>query len=271
VNLIAILMQILVSVVAALIVGVVGHYISFDYLSDVLFPDYFMSSYFTIWEIAQYVLVFLGVAGMLKLSKDWFLLKSDQLALEQEHHTVQLDALKSKINPHFLFNSLNNIYALSEEDPSRSRNYILKLSDALRYMIYETDEEKVPLQTEIDYLSDYVELEKLRLDKKAQVNFAFTSDSSELIAPLILLPLVENSFKYVDKLIPVVDIKLELKEGVLKGRFQNSYNPDISHKTGGLGLSTLRKRLQLLYKAKYEYSYEEEGKVYTAHLSIDLR
>lgn len=262
----------IVSLASAILVGTIGHTISFNYISDFFFPQYYMSSYFTMWEIAQYVFAFLGVSGMLKLSKDWFLLKNDQLVLEQEHHNVQLAALKSKLNPHFLFNSLNNIYALTEDDPHRSRNYILQLSDALRYMIYETDEEKVPLQNELDYINDYVELEKLRLPESADVKVTVPEASADLIAPLLLLPLVENCFKYVDKHNPKVHISISVNEGVLEANFRNTYAKSIEvERQGGVGLTTLEKRLQLLYPQRHEYINQIDENEYFASLKVDLR
>lgn len=261
----------IVTFIVAVLIGIVGHYLSFDYLSDVLFPDYLMSSYFSIWEVAQYLLVFLGVSSMLKLSKDWFLLKNDQLALQKEHHDVQLRTLKSQLNPHFLFNSLNNIYAMTEDNPQLSKNYILKLSDTLRYMIYETDEVKVPLQNELDYIQDYIELEKLRLADHADIRCDIPSQVSELIAPLILLPFVENCFKYVDRRQPVVHIQVVLEKGILTARFSNTVDISIKEvQKGGVGLSTLLKRLDILYPHKHFYNSTSADGRYEANLQLQL-
>jgi len=256
----------------AMIIGVGGHYLSYNHLSDFLFPRYLMSSYYSVSEVVQYVLVFLTIACMLKLSKDWFLLKSDQLELEQEHHSVQLKELRSKLNPHFLFNSLNNIYALTEDNPARSQDYILRLSSALRYMIYETDEEKVPLQSELDYMLDYVELEKLRIEDDSDITIHVPDNTADLIAPLLLLPLFENCFKYVDKQNAKVLIDIKLEDDTLFCVFENSRKDiAISGLENGVGLSTLEKRLDLLYPNKHKYEVTTTHKKYRAELKLDLR
>ena len=149
---------------------------------------------------------------LLKLAQDWFQIKDRELNLIKENHQAQLTSLKSQINPHFLFNSLNNIYAISGDNPDSVRKYIVKLSDALRYMIYETDEKVVPLQEEINYLKDYIALEQLRMNDPNSVQFSHPENTSELIAPLILLPIVENCFKHCDKQSPDIEISIELRD-----------------------------------------------------------
>ena len=114
------------------------HYFTFDVLSDLIFQGYYISSYYGYIELIQYCFIFLLASGLFKLAKDWFIVKDRELSLVQENHKVQLNALKFQVNPHFLFNSLNNIYSLSNDSPGAVRNYIVKLSDALRYMIYDT-------------------------------------------------------------------------------------------------------------------------------------
>ena len=108
--------------------GVLLHYFAFDQLSDLLFPDYYLTSYYTVWEVTQYCGIFLIVTSLLKLAQDWFLIKDRELNLIKENHQAQLSSLKSQINPHFLFNSLNNIYAISGDNSDAVRKYIVKLS-----------------------------------------------------------------------------------------------------------------------------------------------
>ena len=208
---------------------------------------------------------------MFKLAKDWFVVKDREMHLVQENHQVQLSSLKSQINPHFLFNSLNNIYALSADSPEAVRNYILKLSDALRYMIYETDEDKVLLQDELTYLSDFIELEKLRISNPEAVTYTYPEKTSELIAPLLLLPLVENCFKHADKQSPQIAISVSLWGTLLTMTTYNTFQSSTSNEAGGLGLDNLQKRLDMLYPNKHELTSKTRNGLYYFTLTIDLQ
>ncbi len=260
-----------IGLIAIVAVGAALHYLFFDVISDILFSEYFIVSYYTVWEVVQYSLIFIAITTLIKLTKDWFWVKDREMKLARENHQVQLSALQSQVNPHFLFNSLNNIYALSSSDMEATRKYILRLSDALRYMIYETREEKVLLQDELDYLADYISLEKLRMSQPVQVTFSYPEDTSELIAPLMLLPLVENCFKHVDKQHPMIHISVKLEDTQLTMTTSNSYRKGSAEVPGGLGMDNLRKRLDLIYPGLYSYDVHEEDDQYTALLTIDLR
>jgi LytS/YehU family sensor histidine kinase len=253
--------------------GVALHYFSFDQLSDLLFSGYYLTSYYTVWEVTQYCAIFLIVTSLLKLAQDWFQIKDRELNLIKENHQAQLSSLKSQINPHFLFNSLNNIYAISGDKPDAVRKYIVKLSDALRYMIYETDEKEVPLQEEINYLKDYIALEQLRMNDPNSVQFSHPENTSELIAPLILLPIVENCFKHCNKQSPDIEISIELKETNLQLIASNAIVKTVKsdQNTGGLGLENLEKRLSLLYPDRHKLTVQVADYSYRTTLMIDLR
>ena len=213
------------------------------------------------------------MTSLLKLAQDWFQIKDRELNLIKENHQAQLSSLKSQINPHFLFNSLNNIYAISGDKPDAVRKYIVKLSDALRYMIYETDEKEVPLQEEINYLKDYIALEQLRMNDPNSVQFSHPENTSELIAPLILLPIVENCFKHCNKQSPDIEISIELKETNLQLIASNAIVKTVKsdQNTGGLGLENLEKRLSLLYPDRHKLTVQVADYSYRTTLMIDLR
>jgi len=174
-------------------IGTGLHYLLFDHLVDYVFPGYYFISMYSLIEISQYILAYLVASLLFKLSKDWFDLKDQQLNLQKENHQVQLTSLKAQLNPHFLFNSLNNIYSMTSTDVKKGREHIIKLSDALRYMLYKTNDERVPLENEIEYFSNYIELEKLRLEEEANIEVSLPKEFNGLqIAPLILLPFIEN-------------------------------------------------------------------------------
>ena len=258
--------------IGLLIVFSVGfHYLTFDILSDWIFPGYYFVSFYEIREVVEFVLSYAIVSTLLLLSKNWFALKEQQLTLEKENHRVKLGALKAQINPHFLFNSLNNIYGITASENKLSRAYILKLSDALRYMIYDTSETLVPLEKEVDYLKNYIALEQLRLEEGAKIEFKTIGDfSGYLIAPLILLPIVENCFKYFNTENPFVDIILSVDNEIFTIKAENNKRAEIGDQSGGLGLTNLKNRLQLIYPDKHQLTINDKPNSYTISLVINL-
>ncbi len=258
--------------IACLIVFSVGfHYLTFDVLADWIFSGYYFVSFYEIRAIVEFVVSYAIISTLLFLSKNWFRLKEQQLALEKENHRVKLASLKAQINPHFLFNSLNNIYGITTAENKLGRDYLLKLSDALRYMIYDTTESFVPLEKEIDYLKNYVALEKLRLEAGTKIGFQTEGTfSGYLIAPLILLPIVENCFKYFNTEHPFVNISLNMKNELFTIEAINSKRAEIGRQSGGLGLTNLKNRLQLIYPDKHQLTITDKPNSYTISLAINL-
>jgi sensor histidine kinase YesM len=253
-----------------LLLGIGCHYFAFNILSDYIFPGYYLVSVYEFWEVMEYVFFFLMITILLFLSNNWFHLKEKQLALERENHHVKLSSLKTQLNPHFLFNSLNNIYGISSPENKKAKNYLLKLSAALRYMVYETGEDLVPLGKEVAYLKDYFELEKLRLESTEKVDFQLIGDfSGYLIAPLILLPLVENCFKHFEKTKPFLQIHIAIQQGELILKTKNN-KPFTAIKTGGFGLENLKNRLQLIYPNKHQFIINEESTFFETTLKLNL-
>ena len=145
---------------------------TFDVLVDYIFPGYYFISYYELKDYLLFVLIYLALTTLLKMSKGWFELYETKQLLEElksQKLSAELSALKGQINPHFLFNSLNSIYSLSVDNESITPKVILKLSEVLRYMIYEANVEKVALKKELNYLKNYVELQQLRVDEKAEI------------------------------------------------------------------------------------------------------
>ena len=190
------------------------------------------------------------------------------ISIEKEKLDTEIKFLKSQINPHFLFNSLNNIYSMLPKGEGGAKDYLMKLSDSLRYMIYETDDDKVLLTDEIDYIKNYISLEKLRLENDS-VNFSLSGNSDGLlIAPLLLIPLIENCFKHLDKENPFVTIDIHIEETLLKLTTRNSM--DTINNEGGVGLSNLKERLHLLYPEKHQLNTKVEGKDHVGYLQLYL-
>ncbi len=204
----------------------------------------------------------------LRKEKEAALLKSENLQSE-------LKFLKSQINPHFLFNALNNIYTLSMIKSEKTPEMILKLSEMLRYILYDCQEERVSLQKEIDYIRNYVDLQKLKDEKNSNVKTDIKVDGRLKIAPMLLIPFIENAFKHGDVLLSEqgwMNIQMSTDEGRLRFTVENSlpsrdYTKDGG---GGIGLENVKKRLDMLYKDAYELRFEQSEKVFRVDLNILL-
>lgn len=210
---------------------------------------------------------------------DWQ--KSDIEKKELEYKTTQteLNFLKSQINPHFLFNTLNNIYALTLKKSDAAPQTVLKLSEIMRYMLYECNERKVQLSQEINYLKNYIELERLRLSKDFDVKLEIQGEvHGQRISPLLLTPFVENAFKHgINRQLHegYIHVKLDVEEeelGLIISNSKGDYKPVEfpKKKSGGIGLANVERRLQILYPGKHELHIEENLESYNVHLNIKL-
>ncbi len=203
-------------------------------------------------------------------------IEARQKEMEKAMTEAELKNLKNQINPHFLLNTLNNIYALSQFNPPKSSSAILELSELLRYVLYDNEKKYVPLQEEVDFIRNYIELMQLRLtdNMKVAVTFDISENSNTMIAPLIFISLIENAFKHgISNDEPSV-IEFKLKEnpnGEIIFYARNSYFPKtISDKSGsGIGLQQVKKRLELLYPHHYFWQTEIKNNFYSTILIID--
>lgn len=216
---------------------------------------------------------FILLSTVLKFIQDWFLNEKVKSNLENENLIAELAFLKSQINPHFLFNSLNNIYSLAYQKSEKTPEAILKLSEIMRYMLYESNEDKVELSNEIRYLENYIELQKLRFKDNIYIKFEINGDPLGLmITPLVLISFVENAFKHgiaTDSENPI-SISLNLSDGKLLFHVSNiksSMNKDI---TGGIGLQNVQRRLSLIYKDRYRLQIDDTNDIYNCELYLNL-
>ena len=221
--------------------------------------------------------VTLAMVMYLLLQKRW--MEQQQERLEQEKMSAELQFLRSQLDPHFLFNALNNIYFLIKKDPDAAAEALSGFSELLRYQIYQGQAQQIPLREEFAYLQRYADLAALRLPHEAEVEVRLDGAAGGVqIAPLLLLPLVENAFKHVDKDQARVEIAGELVEGELHFRVANSCAPlaeqleakqeSSSRAASGIGLDNLSQRLALLYPGRAKYIAWQEGSEYTAELKI---
>jgi two-component system LytT family sensor kinase len=216
---------------------------------------------------------FLVCSCIIKFAVDWFSNERIQRNLESERKDMELQFLKSQLNPHFLFNSLNNIYSLAYKKSDKTADAILKLSEIMRYMIYESNDSWVSLEKEVEYVRSYVELQKLRFKDGAAVEITISGEiDGQKIVPLILISFVENAFKHgvANDASDPIKINLIANQKILHFSVSNKKNTANKDGIGGVGLNNVERRLQLLYPERYKLNIVNSNDHYITELMLDL-
>ncbi|MBD2700201.1 histidine kinase [Spirosoma sp. BT702] len=217
-----------------------------------------------------------GFAAAIKLAKAWYLKQEAYQQIDREKLQAELQLLKSQIHPHFLFNTLNNLYALTLHKSDRSPAIVLKLSELLSYMLYECNATEVPLQKEIAFMRNYIGLEQLRYGERLDMSVNITGEyGNKQIAPLLLVPFLENAFKHgaSEQLEQAwMHIDLSVQDNMLKFKVINSCElADYGDAPlGGIGLQNVTKRLQLLYPNRHEQRIVTEQETFMVTLTLEL-
>ena len=221
----------------------------------------------------------LGFASGLAIAIKQFRLqlagKEKEKNLIRDKLETELKFLRNQTNPHFLFNTLNNIYALARKKSDETADVVMKLSKLLRFMLYETKNEQIPISDEIKVLDDYIELEKLRYNDRLTISFLREIDNeNELIAPLLLIPFVENAFKHgasESRFESFINLEMSLHDGMLEFHIENTKEQNGKKSNDeNIGLTNVRRQLELLYK-EYEVSIKSEDTLFKVFLKINLR
>jgi two-component system, LytTR family, sensor histidine kinase AlgZ len=216
-----------------------------------------------------------GFASTSALFKHWLEKQQEWLQAEKEKVTAELQLLKAQVHPHFLFNTLNNIYSFSLEASPKTPQLILKLSSLLSYMLYDCKADQVLLQKEIEVMKDYVDLERERYGNKIEISWQVEGDiEDKYIAPLLLLPFLENAFKHgtseqLEK--PWLSFDLAVKQNAMKCKVVNSKNEFVPMSNHGIGVENVKKRLTFLYLDKHELKINDEGDFFVVSLLLQLR
>ena len=217
-------------------------------------------------------------SSIYSIFREWLRSQREKQELQKQTLTSELRFLKSQINPHFLFNTLNNLYALTLKKSDLAPEIVLKLSEMMRYMLYECNERRVPLSKEVNYLKNYLELEKLRQGKNIKTNLIVQGEiGSQMIVPLMFIPFVENSFKHgiSDSISEgYVNIEILISDQDLQINIVNSkitrLSPPNKIKSGGIGLVNIRRRLNLIYPEEYILDIQDSPNEYRVELGLTL-
>jgi len=239
---------------------------------------YFYSNLYIVQMTATALFIVIFV-GMLRFAKDWFELEAKKKELENEKLTAELSFLKEQINPHFLFNTLNNLYYLAYTKSDNTTEVIAKLSQMMRYMIYESNYKQVDLSREIEYMQNYVSLERLRLNNQIPIDFKVNGDPAGIkIAPLILITFLENAFKHgvaSDNKKAWVNLTIDLSGKNCIYTVENSKITKVNgvtseHGKSGIGLQNVKRRLELTYGESYDLEVKDLPDRYYVQLKLQL-
>ncbi len=210
------------------------------------------------------------------LNKKLRLKQQNEIQLENERLDAEMNFLKSQINPHFLFNAMNNVYSLAVRESKQVPDKILKLSEMLRYVLYHTDNKHVQIGQEIGYIKNFIDFQLLKDDRIAKaISLELDIHNDKIsIAPMILIPFIENAFKH-----GIIDeenrlnIKLKCTDELLELYVENTINTEhyIKDKTGGIGIQNVQRRLDLIYGEKQSMQIEQKNNRYSTHLKIQLK
>lgn len=213
------------------------------------------------------------VALVIKGFINWYNEKKLREALKEKNHEMEMALIKSKLDPHLLFNTINNIDALIIKDAVVASDYLNKLSDIMRFMLYETKADKILLSKEIEYIDKYIALQKIRTANENYVHFTVTgSTSNKLIAPMVFIPFIENAFKHTNnkKLENAITINIFIEAETIQLVCENKFDAKLTVKQfdSGLGNELIQKRLQLLYPEKHILDIHKTNELYSVNLTI---
>jgi hypothetical protein len=260
---------------ANIFMGAFFNYVLFDRLIDIILPGFYFISYYEYGDLVKFFFVYIFLLTLLGLSWEWFQFQETRhrvTILEKEKITAELKALTNQVNPHFLFNSLTVLYGLALKKSDETADAIMKLSETLRYVIYESVRGTVTLASEIRLIQNYLELQKYRIKDASRVafNFAVLNENVK-IEPMLFLPLIENSFKHgvMGDGDGFVNIDLQSTSNDISITVQNNKGlAPSSENSGGIGLKNIEQRLALLYPSKFFLKIEDGNSVFTVNLKL---
>jgi sensor histidine kinase YesM len=248
--------------------------LALDYLWN---PRLFDIGWASILAMILFLSVLTFVHGMIGLVLRGFITSYGDIQLKEDlnkkNYEMELALVKSQINPHFLFNTINNIDILIEKDAVKASEYLNKLSGIMRFMLYEAKTEKIPLAKELTYIEKYIDLQKIRTANPNYVNYTVEGDLNDLLVePMLFIPFIENAFKHAEnkKIENAINIRIAIEKDRIIFVCENHYSKSSRDGEGqnGLGNGLIRKRLQLLYPGKHELEITVENEIYKAKLIL---
>lgn len=264
------------SILAAVMAGLIGDlFLCIIYKSSILFEWGWIGT-LGMTILMSFIALFHGVFGL--VMKGFIIWYGDikvKVELNKKNYEMELALMKAQINPHFLFNTINNIDVLIQKDPIKASEYLNKLSDIMRFMLYETKTEKISLEKELSYIEKYVELQKIRTTNLNYVNYEVKGNPENLsIEPMLFIPFIENAFKHAEnkRVENAIKISFVIEKDKIKFECENAYSADTQLKPehSGLGNELIQRRLALLYANKHVFEVVNKNGIYKVNLLLSL-
>ncbi len=261
-------------VLGSVFLGAGFYLLLFDNWIDYIFTGYYFIAYYGFWDISLYFVIYIFLTSLFRLARGYFRFQE----IEKEKTLAELKALKSQINPHFLFNSLNSIYSLARKNSTLTPEKIVQLSDLMRHIIYESDVDFIPLEKEVEMIKNYIELQNLRTSEKDKIKLEVLGEIKNMeIAPLLFLPFIENSFKHglkggAENIF--VEIKIEISGNILNFEIENrkgKYIESGDAKYKGIGIKNVKKRLELIYPKLHSLKISDKKNTFKVLLQVQLK
>lgn len=272
-NLIALVLS---SILASVMAGLIGDlFLCIKWKSNTLF-EMGWNSAIGITILMSFIAFVHGIFGLvMKGFITWYGDIKVKVELNKKNYEMELALMKAQINPHFLFNTINNIDVLIQKDPSKASEYLNKLSDIMRFMLYETKAEKIALEKELSYIEKYVELQKIRTTNLNYVKYEVKGSAGNLlIEPMLFIPFIENAFKHAEnkKVENAIKISFVIEKDKIKFECENAYSADTQVKPehSGLGNELIQRRLALLYANKHAFEVINKNGIYKVNLLLSL-
>src|SRR6476620_8407215 len=239
-------------------------------------PDFFKYTYYSKYSYYNFSIAvfYVGFTMALELSKDWFIQREHLQKIKIENLNTEINYLKAQINPHFLFNSLNTLYVQIDQTNREARRTLEKISEMLRYQLYECNNETISMEKELEYIGNYIEIQKLRRENNCEINYFYDEKiKSSRVAPLLLIPFVENAFKHLSNFndrANIVRVNVKKENGNMLCTVYNTSSNSINKNYEGIGLKNVKRRLELLYPDKHQLQIDQQDHSFEVKLSITL-
>lgn len=266
---------ILIFIVSSFAAGTAQRMIAYTIDFPLYYPEYLSEPPFYLIKIIKtfvYIYQVVFTAVMIKLLRYWYVNQQAQQVLTQEKLEAELKFLKTQIHPHFLFNTLNNLYALTLKKSEKAPEMVLKLSELINYMLYECTANEVPLNKEVKFIQNYIAIEKMRYGDKLEVDVRISGEQNRNIAPMIILPFVENCFKHgasEELQQSWVTVQIEASSDAIIIKVENSKsNNGNNHHGNGIGIQNVKRRLALLYPNRHELKILDGKETFLVILTI---
>jgi len=238
--------------------------------------DFFKYTYYSKYSYYNFSIAvfYVGFTMALELSKDWFIQREHLQKIKIENLNTEIDYLKAQINPHFLFNSLNTLYVQIDQKNNEARKTLEKISEMLRYQLYECNNDTITMEKELEYISSYIELQKLRNENNSDITYCYDEEIKVFrVAPLLLIPFVENAFKHLSNFTDrtnIVRVEIKKQDGKIKYIVFNTCCTSSKNDQNGIGLRNVKRRLELLYPTRHDLLVERQPSSFKITLTLEL-